>query len=101
MKAIGTRPFTTLATDANLNIFMKCILHLAQAKVRFAQMKVQQTPAFPLTSLETFIEMQLRILTIMSQRLPYPIAMYLKSIEKFTADSQPVVPIFSDHHRLL
>lgn len=92
MKAIGTRPFTTLATDDNYAIFVKCMLLLAEAKVTHAQMACTSAPVYPLTSLETFNEMQLRGLKSLSSRLPYPLVIYLESIGTFSIDGQFVVP---------
>lgn len=97
MKAIGTRPFTALATNANYAIFVKCMLTLAEAKVTYAQMACPNAPVYSLTSLESFSEMQLRGLKTLSSRLPYPLAMYLESIGVFTIDGQTVVPQLCEH----
>lgn len=44
MKAIGTRPFATLATDSNLAIFYKCFAHICEAKVAYAQLTTASKP---------------------------------------------------------
>lgn len=93
MKAIGTRPFATLATPENYAVFMKCILYIAEAKVCYAQMKCETIPPFPLPSALSFTEMQLRAINMLARRLPFPLVIYLEAIGNFMANKQPVVPV--------
>lgn len=95
MQSIGTRPFAAIATQENYNIFLKCIMYIAEAKVTFAQMRAEVIPPFPLTSLETFTEIQLRTICVIAKRLPYPIVIFLEAIGNFSVQKQFVIPILS------
>lgn len=91
MKSIGTRPFQALSTDANYAVFLKVILHIAEAKIAYAQMNCTQPPRQELSSNYTFTEMQLRTISSLAKVLPYPIVIYLESIGNFTIDRQNVL----------
>lgn len=93
MKAIGTRPFATLASDANYAIFLKCVMYIAESRVIYAQMKCEAAPPFPLTSLMSLTEMQLRNVKLQSSRLPFPLVIYMEAIGNFSVRKQLVVPV--------
>lgn len=93
MKAIGTRPFSQLATDINYAIFLKCIMYIAESRLTYAQMKCEAVPPFPLSSINKFSEMQLRTIKLQSSRLPFPLVIYLEAIGNFTIRKQMVVPV--------
>lgn len=50
MRFIGTRPFKNLCTDANYAVFLKVIMHIAEAKLAYAQMHCTKPPRHELTS---------------------------------------------------
>lgn len=93
MKAIGTRPFSQLATDANYAIFLKCIMYIAESRLTYAQMKCEAVPPFPLSSISSFTEMQLRTIKLQSSRLPFPLVIFMEAIGNFTIRKQLVVPV--------
>lgn len=93
MMAVGTRPFSMLATDVNYAKFLKCIMFIAETKVIYAQMKCEACPPFPLTSLNKLTEMQLRTVRSHSSRLPYPLVIFMEAIGNFVIRKQPVVPV--------
>lgn len=93
MKSIGTRPFATLATEDNYAIFLKCAMFIAETRVIYAQMKCEAVPPFPMSSLLTLSEMQLRVIRLQSSRLPTPLVLYMESIGNFTIRKQLVVPV--------
>lgn len=80
MKAIGTRPFTSLATDENLAIFYKCVAVICDAKLTFAQKKCQVKTPEPLTFKGSYTDVQLRVIQALAARLPYPLAIYIEAI---------------------
>lgn len=96
MRSIGTRPFDNLVNEANYKIFLKCIMCICEAKVTYAQTKCQQV----LTSFSTYTDSQLRTLASLSQRLPYPLTIFIEAIGNFVADSQPVLPTFITTHNV-
>lgn len=93
MKAIGTRPFASLATDDNRDVFLKCLLYIAETRVCYAQLTCGRNPVFQLTSLQTYSEMQLRSIRAYSSRLPTPLVIYMEAIGNITANKQYVVPV--------
>lgn len=93
MKAIGTRPFGQLATADNYAIFLKCIMYIAESRLTYAQMKCEAAPPFPLSSINSFTEMQLRTIKLQSSRLPFPLVIYMEAIGNFTIRKQLVVPV--------
>lgn len=93
MKAIGTRPFSQLATEENYAIFLKCIMYIAESRLTYAQMKCEAVPPFPLSSIDSFTEMQLRTIKLQSSRLPFPLIMFMEAIGNFTIRKQMVVPV--------
>lgn len=95
MKAIGTRPFSTLATDTNYAIFYKCFSYICEAKLAYAQLLASTTPDEPLVTKARFSQMDLRVLHALSYKLPAPLALYVEAIGNFTVDTQPVVPIMA------
>lgn len=48
---------------------------------------------FPLTSLTTYTEMQLRSIRLYSSRLPTPLVIYMEAIGNITANKQFVIPV--------
>lgn len=93
MKAIGTRPFQALATDANKAVFFKVCLLLFEAKVCYAQ-RAAMVSRFETPTQFQFTDMQLRKIKSVSMRLPFPIAIALEHLGNFTVNDQPVVPVF-------
>lgn len=94
MKAIGTRPFMTLATEENYRVFLRIVLLLCECKVAYAQMKCVNKPRVDLPTQYRFTEMELRVLSTLSTRLPFPLVILIEAIGNFSAGPQPVVPVF-------
>lgn len=93
MKAIGTRPFATLATDSNPAIFYKCFANICEAKVAYAQLTTASKPERALPTKLKYTAMKLKILYALAVKLPSPLALFVESIGNFTADAQPVTPV--------
>lgn len=91
---IGTRPFQNFSTNETYKAsFVRMVLTMCEAKLCHAQQRCENVPPFDLSSIGTFSEMELRLLTSATSRMPVPIAVLIESIGLFTVDSQPVVPI--------
>lgn len=99
--AIGTRSFQELIRQHPLakTIYTKVALHLAEAKVCFAQRAHKRLPdnaSRELSSLNLFTHDELMILNKVGESLPFPLAMYLESIGNGQIDNCDYVPVLGE-----
>lgn len=73
MRTFGLEPFSALDSDANFKIFLKCSLYICEAKLAYAQNTFTHYDHLTLPYVNTFTELQLRILHTLSKSMPYPL----------------------------
>lgn len=93
MEAIGTKPFQSLNTLENKEIFIKSALILNEAKVCYAQRAHIDKPDEDLTTKNKFSEEQLININNIAETLPLPLAIQLETLGNTSDNEQVVTPI--------